>query len=163
MFIKKKPKWPFGKKEKAEHENGDSTQKSSGTAETSFPDKSKRDLLIEDLGLGKVKTVDVDTKSVTGHTFEEEGVIYMRKYQLMGRTEHEITPIKQNLLSGNIALIDLQNFLEINPDPREIERLIDRLRGVAKEVGGEIVQIGDYPYIIITPKNVKIDVDEELF
>jgi len=163
MFIKKKPKWPFGKKEKAKHENGDSTQKSSDTAETSFPDKSKRNLLIEDLGLGKVKTVDVGTKSVTGHTFEEEGVIYMRKYQLMGRTEHEITPIKQNLLSGNIALIDLQNFLEINPDPREIERLIDRLRGVAKEVGGEIVQIGDYPYIIITPKNVKIDVDEELF
>ena len=163
MFIKKKPKWPFGKKEKDEHDNVDGAQKTSEIPEAAFSDKSKKDVLIEDLGLGKVRTVDVGTKTDVDHTFEEEGVIYMRKYQLMGRTEHEITPIKQNLLNGNIALIDLQNFLEINPDPREIERLIDRLRGVAKEVGGEIVQIGDYPYIIITPKNVKIDVDEELF
>ena len=163
MFIKKKTKWLFGKKEKEDDTNAENVQKTADSSSSSLPNEARRDILIEDLGLGQVKTVDLTAEGSKGRMLGEEGIIYMRKYQLMGRTEHEITPIKQNLLGGNIALIDLQNFLEINPDPREIERLIDRLRGVAKEVGGEIVQIGDYPYIIITPKNVKIDVDEELF
>lgn len=161
MFIKKKSKWPFGKKEKGEQEDSKNLTKTNEAMDTQFTE-SKKNSLLKELGLNEEKTSST-IPSVQIDKNEEEGVIYIRKYQLMGRTEHEITPIKQNLLNGNIALIDLQNFLELNPDPREIERLIDRLRGVAKEVSGDIVQIGDYPYIIITPKNVKIDVEEDLF
>ncbi|MCD6513586.1 MAG: cell division protein SepF [Candidatus Asgardarchaeia archaeon] len=94
---------------------------------------------------------------------ESKGEIEIVSFDIMGQSYFELNPIEKEILNGNIALVNLESFLNKAYDEREIIRLLDKLRGLAKRVGGDIAQIGETSYLLITPKHVRIRKREEEF
>lgn len=95
--------------------------------------------------------------------FEFKGEIEIVSFDIMGQSYFELNPIEKEILNGNIALVNLESFLNKVYDDREIIRLLDKLRGLAKRVGGDIAQIGETSYLLITPKHVRIRKREDEF
>lgn len=91
----------------------------------------------------------------------ERGTIEIVTFEVLGQSFFELKPIEDELENGNIALINLRNFLSRVEEERERMRLLDKLRGIAKKVGGSIAQINRTGYLLITPKNVVIRKNEE--
>ncbi len=98
---------------------------------------------------------------ISKEILEKEGIIEIVTIEILGQSFFELKPIEDELERGNIALINLRNFLQRVSDERERLRLLDKLRGIAKKVGGSIAQINRTGYLLITPKNVIIRKNEE--
>ena len=106
--------------------------------------------------------VDMPTGiKVNKEILEKEGIIEIVTFEILGQSFFELKPIEDELERGNIALINLRNFLQRVSDERERLRLLDKLRGIAKKVGGSIAQINRTGYLLITPRNIIIRKNEE--
>ena len=57
---------------------------------------------------------------------------------------------------GNILIVNLDPLLQRASGQKEVDRVVARLKGIIKLVGGDIAQIKNLPYVIMTPKNVRI-------
>ncbi|MHA1506614.1 MAG: cell division protein SepF [Candidatus Asgardarchaeia archaeon] len=104
--------------------------------------------LLEDLGiLGEEVPEEVEEQT-------EEGVTFVKSISLVSLSD--IEPLGDELKKGNILIVNLDPLLQRASGQKEVDRVVARLKGIIKLVGGDIAQIKNLPYIIMTPKNVRI-------
>ncbi|MCD6380798.1 MAG: cell division protein SepF [Candidatus Odinarchaeota archaeon] len=103
---------------------------------------------LEDLGIiGEEIPEDVEERT-------EEGVTFVKSISLVSLSDVE--PLGDELKRGNILIVNLDPLLQRASGQKEVDRVVARLKGIIKLVGGDIAQIKNLPYVIMTPKNVRI-------
>jgi len=90
----------------------------------------------------------------------DETIRYIKAIPLMGFSD--IDALESELNAGNIIVLNLDPFLERSSGKRELDRIIARLKGLARTVRGDIAQLGTTPYIVLTPPSIKVWTEEEI-
>ncbi|WP_336035226.1 cell division protein SepF [Halobacterium yunchengense] len=80
-----------------------------------------------------------DEASVTVHVAEIDG-------------QEDVIAIKDAVYDGDMVIADITR---LRTEDRTVEHVVDELRQVAQEVGGDIVQKGD-DQLIVTPNGIAI-------
>ncbi len=107
---------------------------------------------------------DVETKEATQYIDLGEMVFDDEKTGLSGGAStlvkvaeiyryEDVASLTSLLYSGNILMID---FTAIANDQMALKRIIEDLKGVARDTGGDVAGIGGN-MIMATPKGIKID------
>jgi len=91
--------------------------------------------------------VEIDFEDVAGES-EASMQVYIAQ---VGGTEDAVA-IKDAVYDGDIVVADITRH---STSDSAVEHVIDELRQVAREVGGDIVQKGD-DQLIVTPAGVKV-------
>nr|MDO8082532.1 cell division protein SepF [Candidatus Freyarchaeota archaeon] len=78
----------------------------------------------------------------------DSGVVYIKSIPLL--TLSDIPRIAEELKSGNIIIIQIRQFIQREQSNNELKRAVDQLRGVCRQIGGDIAQLGN-EYILVTP------------
>jgi SepF-like predicted cell division protein (DUF552 family) len=78
----------------------------------------------------------------------DSGVVYIKSIPLL--TLSDIPRIAEELRSGNITIIQIRQFIQRGQPNNELKRAVDQLRGVCRQIGGDIAQLGN-EYILVTP------------
>ncbi|MGQ4915549.1 MAG: cell division protein SepF [Candidatus Asgardarchaeia archaeon] len=153
-FIKRDKEGDKHKKQSIPNVNLPSTDRNMSHTKSNSEDMKK---FLETLGFSAPKTQGPDSiKSVD----DEQNYIFVKSTPLMGFSD--IDPLEDELSKGNIVVVDLEPLLDRISGRRELDRVIARLRGLITKVGGDMAQIGDSQYIILTPKTIRVWVDEEI-
>gem|GEM_PF-98875 len=78
----------------------------------------------------------------------DSGVVYIKSIPLL--TLSDISRIAEELKSGNIIIIHIKPFIQRVQSNNELKRAVDQLRGICRQIEGDIAQLGS-EYILITP------------
>ncbi|MHA1917690.1 MAG: cell division protein SepF [Candidatus Ranarchaeia archaeon] len=92
------------------------------------------------------------------------------KIRLLGRSNQKSTFLKslplnsleqipiflEELQKGNILILNTEPMSRTKAQIVDRQRAIDQIRGVCRELGGEIAQLGESYYMVITPPSIKI-------
>ncbi len=78
----------------------------------------------------------------------DAGVVYIKSIPLL--TLSDIPRIAEELKSGNIIIIHIKPFIQRVQSNNELKRAVDQLRGVCRQIEGDIAQLGN-EYILVTP------------
>jgi SepF-like predicted cell division protein (DUF552 family) len=78
----------------------------------------------------------------------DSGVVYIKSIPLL--TLSDIPRIAEELRSGNIVIIQIRQFIQRGQSNNELKRAVDQLRGVCRQIEGDIAQLGN-EYILVTP------------
>ncbi len=78
----------------------------------------------------------------------DAGVVYIKSIPLL--TLSDIQRIADELKLGNIIIIHIKPFIQRVQSNNELKRAVDQLRGVCRQIDGDIAQLGK-EYILVTP------------
>ncbi|MFB0560720.1 MAG: cell division protein SepF [Candidatus Lokiarchaeia archaeon] len=78
----------------------------------------------------------------------DSGVVYIKSIPLL--TLSDIPRITNELKSGNIIIIHIKPFIQRVQSNNELKRAVDQLRGICRQIEGDIAQLGN-EYILVTP------------
>ncbi|MGQ9720081.1 MAG: cell division protein SepF [Candidatus Jordarchaeum sp.] len=113
--------------------------------------------------LEKINTAPLETEQYLSKlgVFEEEskieeipqevvdsGVVYIKSIPLL--TLSDVPRIAEELKSGNIIIIYVRPFIQRVQSNNELKRAVDQLRGVCRQIQGDIAQLGN-EYVLVTP------------
>jgi SepF-like predicted cell division protein (DUF552 family) len=62
----------------------------------------------------------------------------------------------EELQNGNILVLNTEPMSHTKAQVVDRQRAIDQIRGACREIGGEVAQLGESYYIVVTPPSVKI-------
>lgn len=125
--------------------------------------RSRKDQRKDEKGTGDSELVDIEElKKKVGVLDEDEpgrglirqdesDIIYIKSIDLENLSN--IQQVSGELEKGNIVIVYIGR-LQYGQN-RELRRVVDQLRGVCRNTGGDIAQLGQ-DYIVVTPPFVKI-------
>ena len=85
---------------------------------------------------------------------KEDNIMYVKSLPLMSLDQ--VPSIGDEIRSGNIIILDTEPMKASKKQLIELRRAIDQIRGITRETGGDLAQLGDSYFIVITPASVKI-------
>ncbi|MEM2133407.1 MAG: cell division protein SepF [Candidatus Freyarchaeota archaeon] len=99
--------------------------------------------------LSKLGVFEEETESKeVAQEIVDSGVVYIKSIPLL--TLADVPRIAEELKSGNIVIIHAKPFIQRVQSNSELKRAVDQLRGVCRQIDGDIAQLGN-EYIIVTP------------
>ena len=109
-------------------------------------------LPIISMGIGSSSVIDRTRISVARE--KEDNITYIKSLPLMSLDQ--VPSIGEEIRSGNIIILDTEPMNSSKNQLIDLKRAIDQIRGITRESGGDLAQLGESHYIVITPASVKI-------
>ena len=85
---------------------------------------------------------------------KEDNITYVKSLPLMSLDQ--VPSIGEEIRSGNIIILDTEPMNSSKKQLIDLRRAIDQIRGITRAAGGDLAQLGESHYIVITPASVKI-------
>jgi SepF-like predicted cell division protein (DUF552 family) len=85
---------------------------------------------------------------------KEENITYVKSLPLLSLDQ--VASIGEEIHSGNIIILDTEPMNTSKNQLIDLKRAIDQIRGITREAGGDLAQLGESHYIVITPAYIKI-------
>jgi SepF-like predicted cell division protein (DUF552 family) len=80
--------------------------------------------------------------------------IYIKSIPL--RTLDQVGQIGSEIRKGNIVILNTEYMALSKTHRVDLQRSIAQLRGICREIGGDLAQLGESYYVVVTPRFVKI-------
>ena len=80
--------------------------------------------------------------------------IYIKSIPL--RTLDQVGQIGAEIKRGNIVILNTEYMAQSKTHRMDLQRAIAQLRGIIREIGGDLAQLGESYYVVVTPRFVKI-------
>ncbi|MHA1713580.1 MAG: cell division protein SepF [Candidatus Ranarchaeia archaeon] len=80
--------------------------------------------------------------------------VYIKSIPLLGL--EQVSMVGDEVRNGNIVILDTEPMSLSKKQRIDLRRAIDQLRGICREFGGDLAQLGESYYIVITPPFIKI-------
>jgi SepF-like predicted cell division protein (DUF552 family) len=85
--------------------------------------------------------------------------IYIKSISLLSLDQ--VPAVGEEVRDGNIVILDTEPMSLSKKQRIDLRRAIDQLRGLCREYGGDLAQLGESYYIVLTPGFIKIWEREE--
>ena len=80
--------------------------------------------------------------------------IYIKSISLLSL--EQVPAVGEEIRDGNIVILDTEPMSLSKKQRIDLRRAIDQLRGLCREYGGDLAQLGESYYIVLTPSFIRI-------
>ena len=97
---------------------------------------------------------NANSRSPSDIRYPSDTEVFIKSIPLLNLDQ--VNAIGEEVRNGNIVILDTEPMSLSKKQRIDLRRAVDQLRGLCREFGGDLAQLGESYYIVITPPFIKI-------